>query len=151
MVEIDATWYARPADVPDRVGAGGVVYRMTEAGPVIALIKEHAFGDAQYVLPKGGVEGEESIQAAAEREILEETGISDLRYRGEAGVLSRCNFRKTWWQISHYFLYATEQEDGTPTDPANYGLRWFRPDDLPPMVWPDEVKMIEGMDWSIVS
>ena len=148
MVVIDETWYVRPVEVPDRIGAGGVVYRMTEAGPVIALIKEHVFGDDQFVLPKGGVEGDESIEVAAEREIYEETGISDLRRRGEVGVLARSNFRKTWWQVSHYFLYETAQVHVTPVDPANYGLAWFRPDNLPPMVWPDEVELIGGMDWS---
>ena len=151
MVHIDETWYVRPSDVPERIGAGGVVYRMAEGGLVIALIKEHVFGDDQYVLPKGGVEGDESILVAAEREIFEETGISDLRHRGHAGVLERSNFRKTWWQVSHYFLYETEQTEGTPTDSANYGLAWFRPDTLPPMVWPDEVEMLCGMDWGALT
>lgn len=150
MVHIDETWYARPENAPERIGAGGIVFRITEAGPVIALIKEHVFGDDQYVLPKGGVEGDESIELAAEREIYEETGISDLRYRSRIGVLERANFRKTWWQVSHYFLYETGQVDGTPTDPANYGLAWFRPDALPLMVWPDEVVLLQTMDWSAV-
>lgn len=147
MIHIDETWYTRHENLPDRTGAGGVVYRFEDDLLLIALAKEHVFGDDQYTIPKGGVEDDEDLLQAAAREIAEETGLTELIHRGNIGALARCNYRKTWWQVSHYFLYRTEQIEGTPTDPDNYGLTWFSPDALPPMVWPDEARLLRNYDW----
>ena len=75
---------------------------------------------------------------APRREIAEESGLTDLRYVGELGILERQNFKPTYWQTSHYGLYTTRQTDGVITDPDNYGLAWFALDALPPLFWPDE-------------
>jgi len=111
---------------------------------VLALVKEVELGDDHYVLPKGGVETGEDVEAAALREIAEESGLVDLTYHGPLGTLQRQNFKRTYWQISHYGLYSTGQESGVITDPANYGLAWFSLDALPPMFWPDEEALVRG-------
>ena len=151
MVHIDDSWYKRIEDSRERTGAGGIVCRRERDQILIALVKEHDLGDDQYVLPKGGVEDGEDIRAAALREIAEESGLIDLKFIREAGILARRNFKKTYWQESHYFLYSTEQTDGVATDPANYGLAWFSPDALPPMVWPDERRLLESIEWGSVT
>lgn len=138
----DERWYQRAPGHRRRIGAGGAVVRRTPDGVVIALIKEVEIGDAHYVLPKGGVEPGEELEAAAEREIREETGLSGLIYLGPLGTLDRCNFKRTYWQTSHYGVYTTMQSEGGPTDPDNYGLAWFALENLPPMFWPDERKLL---------
>ena len=143
-IQIDDSWYVRPPRSPHRVGAGGVVVRRDGRAIVVALVKEVELGDHHYVLPKGGVNPGEDIETAARREILEESGLVDLTPLGRLGTLARQNFKKTYWQSSHYGLYRTEQIAGQATDPANYGLDWFSIDALPPMCWPDEEMLIVG-------
>lgn len=143
MSLVDESWYERPADVPHRIGAGGVVVRLEERELLVALVKEVALGDAHYVIPKGGVEDGESVEEAALREIAEESGLTDLVHLGYLGTLSRRNFKKTKWQTSHYGLYLTRQVGGTITDPDNYGLGWFSLEALPPLFWPDEEKLLK--------
>jgi len=141
---IDASWYARPQGHRHRTGAGGAVLRRADGGLLLALVKEVELGDDHYVLPKGGVEAGEDIETAAVREIAEESGLVELAYHGPLGTLERQNFKRTYWQTSYYGLYSTGQESGVITDPANYGLAWFRLDALPPMFWPDEEALIRG-------
>ncbi len=145
---VDASWYRRPAGFPDRIGAGGAVVREAAGTWLIALVKEVELGDDHYVLPKGGVEPGEPIAAAALREIAEESGLTQLIHLGELGTLARQNYKKTYWQTSHYGLYRTGQFDGVITDPDNYGLAWFGIEGLPPMFWPDEELLLRSRwDW----
>jgi len=139
---IDESWYERIDGLRDRTGSGGVVTRLDAEAVLVALVKEVELGDAGYVIPKGGVEAEESIDAAALREIAEETGLCDLTLIGHLGVLARQSFRRNCWQTSHYGLYVTTQIEGEITDPANYGLAWWPLRSLPPMIWRDERQLI---------
>jgi ADP-ribose pyrophosphatase YjhB (NUDIX family) len=139
---IDASWYLRPSGHRDRIGAGGAVVRQAGGALLLALVKEVELGDHHYVLPKGGVEPGEDIAIAARREIAEESGLTMLTYLGELGTLARQNFKKTYWQTSHYALFQTDQVDGVITDPDNYGLAWFALENLPPLFWPDEERLL---------
>ena len=141
---IDASWYVRPDGFRDRIGAGGVVVRHADGALLVALVKEVEVGDDHYVLPKGGVEPGEAIAAAALREIEEESGLTELHHLGELGTLARQNFKKTYWQTSHYGLYSTRQVEGVITDPENYGLAWFALEELPPLFWPDEEALLRS-------
>lgn len=142
MTPADESWYRRVSSHRHRIGAGGAVVRRTPTGVLVALIKEVEIGDDFYVLPKGGVEPGEELENAAQREIREETGLTEFSYLGHLGTLDRCNFKRTYWQTSHYGLYLTSQSDGVATDPDNYGLAWFTLDELPPMFWPDERRLL---------
>jgi 8-oxo-dGTP pyrophosphatase MutT (NUDIX family) len=63
----------RPAVSPD-FSAGGVVLRGDEVA-VIVPVKRSASGERVLALPKGHPKGAESPEAAASREVREETGL----------------------------------------------------------------------------
>lgn len=65
--------------------AGGIVLG---DGGTIALVK-NADGDGAWLFPKGHIEAEETDEEAARREILEETGLTDLEYLDDLGSYTR--------------------------------------------------------------
>jgi 8-oxo-dGTP pyrophosphatase MutT (NUDIX family) len=54
--------------------AGGVVFRLTSAGPVF-LVVQASGNAAEWVLPKGHIEAGESPEQTAVREVREEAGV----------------------------------------------------------------------------
>jgi len=70
-------------------------------------------GNERYVLPKGHKEGEESLEEAALREVMEESGYTDitlLRYLGSS------TYEIDWDEIQmkpdHYFLALLNSSKG---------------------------------------
>jgi 8-oxo-dGTP pyrophosphatase MutT (NUDIX family) len=57
----------------DQVSAGGVVFRLNGSAPEVALIQ---VGEDRWQLPKGLIDDGESPEAAALREVREETGLT---------------------------------------------------------------------------
>src|SRR5215217_8001007 len=68
------------SDTPTKLAAGCVVYRYDAAGAPLLLLIHDKYG--RWTLPKGHLEEGESEQAAARREVFEETGLA-----GEPGAL----------------------------------------------------------------
>src|SRR5688572_1949177 len=60
----------------DQVSAGGVAYRDVDGRIEVALIHTTMSDKHRWMLPKGKVEQDESPEAAALREVREETGIT---------------------------------------------------------------------------
>lgn len=142
LPHIDASFYRRPPGVPDRTAAGGVVVRQDGGRLLVALVRER--GLAGYVLPKGGVDAGEDLLAAARREVAEEAGLTQLTLVRKLAVQQRLTFRRTAWSTVHYFLYVTDQVEGTPTDSEYHDdVWWFPLDDLPPMIWPEQRRLLE--------
>ena len=140
---IDESWYQRPPAVPEEISAGGVVARTENEQIYIALVRENK--GVEYVLPKGHVEGSESLEQAAHREIKEEAGLADLQMLASLGVKERLDFYKRRWKKTYYFLFVTNQVEGTPTDPdKEYELGWFPLKQLPPIFWPEQKELIEA-------
>lgn len=81
------------AKVKHQVSSGGVIYRRHEGQLEIALIAIR--GGRIWALPKGRVEAGETLEQAAQREVMEETGI-------EGEILERIG------EISYWF-YAKEE------------------------------------------
>ena len=139
---IDESWYRRPAGVPDRISAGGVVVRVEGGRVYVALAREADFPG--YVLPKGGVEAGESLEEAARREIAEEAGLTDLTLLGGLGRRERLSFDKSRWLTVHFFVFLTDQEQSNPGDPNHpHGATWFPLDQLPEMFWPEQRELVE--------
>ncbi len=139
---IDESWYTRSEGLPERVSAGGVVVRIERGNVFAALV--HEKGCSGYVLPKGGVEEGETLEAAALREIEEEAGLTELTLLGDLAVLDRLSEKKDKWSINHYFLYGTVQLSGTILDTEHHDeMIWAPLDALPEMFWPDEKKLLE--------
>jgi 8-oxo-dGTP pyrophosphatase MutT (NUDIX family) len=75
---------------PDEFSAGGVVVRGDDVA-VIVPVKRDAAGNRVLGLPKGHPDGDETAEAAATREVREETGLTadlvdelgDVRYSYE--------------------------------------------------------------------
>lgn len=112
-----------------RVGVGAVVIRN---GKVLLVQRGRAPGKGLWAIPGGSVEAGETLQAAAEREILEETGVViragkpiyafDLIENDALGVLK-----------FHYVIVDLKAEyiSGEPlaADDAE-DARWLAPEDL---------------------
>jgi bis(5'-nucleosidyl)-tetraphosphatase len=146
---IDETWYQRPPDLPERVASGGIIARCEAHKPVIALVREK--DKLEYVLPKGGVEDGETLEEAARRQIAEEAGLTQLSLVGKLGMRERLTFNKHRWAQVHYFLFTTEQANGTPTDILHADSpQWFPLDNLPPFFWPEQRTLVETYERLIV-
>ena len=142
MLTIDSTWYDRPGGVGERVSAGGAVVRIERGNLLVALV--HEKGCTGYVLPKGGVHPDETLETGALREIEEESGLTEVHPLEKLAVLERLNEKKDTWSINHYFLYITEQISGTILDTEHHdALIWAPLDALPGMFWPDEKQLLE--------
>ncbi len=110
----------------EKLAAGGIVLRdMGSASARVLLVHRPEYGDWSY--PKGGVEGDESLEDAALREVREETGITARILRKLS--ISRYDYRTRRGGIRpkavHYFLMepltAEIKVDGHEVDHAD----WF--------------------------
>src|SRR5258706_14098115 len=126
-------YYQKPPNAKLRTGAGGVVARLDNGQVLIALIRDR--GDHEYVLPKGGVEPGETLEAAAAREIREEAGFRKLQLLDELGVAERLAGKRNVWQKTHYFLFITDESEGRPTHRREGEGKRFDGDQLPQFYW----------------
>jgi ADP-ribose pyrophosphatase YjhB (NUDIX family) len=112
------------------ISAGGVV--LNSRGMVLVVNQN----GTSWSLPKGHVEpGEEPLEAAV-REIMEESGVSDLHFMGILGSYGRYKIGlntgedKQEWKLLLFFLFKTEQNELNPKDPHNPQARWVLPDEV---------------------
>jgi 8-oxo-dGTP pyrophosphatase MutT (NUDIX family) len=93
--------------------AGGVVYRLHNGEPMFLLIRDSY---KNWGFPKGHLETDEAPDAAAVREVREETGLADVMLDGEIDTIDWFfRFRgKLVHKVCHFFLMRTEVENTTP-------------------------------------
>jgi 8-oxo-dGTP pyrophosphatase MutT (NUDIX family) len=139
--DVDETWFLKDPSAPVRIAAGGVVFQLRKSNLFLALIRE---GDMPaWVLPKGGIEKNESPLEAAYREVHEEAGFSKLKDLGYIKKSERWNLRKSKWVETDFFLFTTSEKKGSPTDETrNYEQEWFDMENLPPILWRDQMEVI---------
>jgi 8-oxo-dGTP pyrophosphatase MutT (NUDIX family) len=95
------------------VSAGGVVYRMEDGRALFLLINDSY---RNWGFPKGHLEKGERPEAAAQREVAEETGLADLSVRGELATIDwHFRFRgKLIHKVCHFFLMETATMKTSP-------------------------------------
>lgn len=98
--------------------AGGVVYRMVSdtigpPRPVFLLIRDSY---RNWGFPKGHLEPGERPEAAALREVAEETGLSDIDLRGAIDTIEwHFRFRgHLIHKVCHFFLMESARADTSP-------------------------------------
>jgi len=121
----------RPLMTPRKSkSAGGVV--LNTRGEVLVVNQNNN----SWSLPKGIIDPGETALEAATREIYEESGITETRLIKELGSYERFRIAeeggedKTHLKHITMFLFATEQEELKPVDPANPEARWVSKDEV---------------------
>jgi len=114
---------------PTKFAAGCVVYRYDAAGAPLLLLIHDKYG--RWTLPKGHLEDGESEQAAARREVFEETGLS-----GDLGALvarivytvrSKRGLERLK-QVAFFLLHANSSEARPQPEEGIRAAEWFAPD-----------------------
>jgi 8-oxo-dGTP pyrophosphatase MutT (NUDIX family) len=100
-------------DAREETSAGGIVYRLDGREPRYLLIRDSY---RNWGFPKGHLENGEQPEAAAIREVGEETGLKDLSLRGLVDVIDwRFRFRgSSIHKICHFYLMETLRSRTSP-------------------------------------
>ncbi len=111
------------------VSAGGLVFDDRPDGRWVVLIsRRNAAGALQWTLPKGGLEDGEDLEAAAVREVLEETGLRST-ITGKLGVVDYWFVWKPdeirYHKYVHYFLMAFVDGDTQAHDDEAEDVVWL--------------------------
>ncbi|GGC01089.1 NUDIX hydrolase [Cellulomonas carbonis] len=109
-----------PLPVVDETSAGGLVVAALGGRPHTAVIaRRNRAGRLEWCLPKGHLEGDETPEEAAVREIAEETGIIG-RVRQQLGTIDYWftgDDRRVHKVVHHFLLDATGGELTVEGDP----------------------------------
>jgi len=130
---------------PRKLAAGAVVFRRTEAGLRLLVLRAYKNWD----FPKGLVEPGESELDAARRECAEETGLADLDF--PFGDAHRDTVAYAGGKIARYFLAQTGQAAITLAvspelgRPEHHEWRWVSFDEAEELLPP---RLAIVLDWA---
>jgi ADP-ribose pyrophosphatase YjhB (NUDIX family) len=125
--------------------AGGVV--INNLNQVIVVDQD---GDS-WSLPKGHIDEGETPLDAAKREVLEESGVSDLEFVTELGSYTRYRHKhgkidKTTLKHITMFLFKTKEQKLHPMDPENPEARWVDKEDVSKLLsFAEDKKFFENL------
>ena len=118
----------------EETSAGGVVFRIVDGAPMYLLIRDSY---KNWGFPKGHLERGEEPDAAALREVSEETGLSDLSLRGLIATIDwHFRFRgRLIHKICHFFLMETVESSTSPQRTEGItACRWLRFDEAETLI-----------------
>ena len=133
------------------VSAGGLVFEDRPDGRWVVLIsRRNAAGQLQWTLPKGGLEEGEDLEAAAIREVREETGL-------ESSITAKLGVVDYWFvwkpdevryhKYVHYYLMTFEGGDTQAHDDEAEDVAWMPlPDALERLTHPNERRLVQLAD-----
>jgi len=124
----------RPPRAKRETSAGGVVYRLEGGEPLFLLIRDSY---RNWGFPKGHIEGDEAPDAAALREVIEETGLGEVALDGEIDTIDWFfRFRgRLVHKVCHFYLMRTDAVDTTPQRTEGItACRWARFDEAARLV-----------------
>jgi 8-oxo-dGTP pyrophosphatase MutT (NUDIX family) len=101
------------AQAKQETSAGGVVFRLAAGQPLFLLIRDSY---RNWGFPKGHLENGELPEAAAVREVTEETGLDGLALRGAIETIDwYFRFRgQLIHKVCHFYLMQTDSERTCP-------------------------------------
>jgi 8-oxo-dGTP pyrophosphatase MutT (NUDIX family) len=103
----------RAREAREEISAGGIVFRRSPDGVLVLLIRDSY---RNWGFPKGHVEKGELPDAAALREVREETGLAEVTLKAPIDVID-WNFRfrgRLVHKVCHFFLIEAESHRARP-------------------------------------
>ena len=126
------------------ISAGGVIVKKIGNELSVLLLGTE---EGKYLLPKGHVEGSETLEEAALREVEEEAGLSKLKIVRHLGSNQRKVTDKDEFKTIHFFLmFPTVENEENMRTKDNVGLSfdWYPIDGLPEFYLEPQLKVIEN-------
>lgn len=133
------------ASAPARRSAGVVVVRRFDDGWRFLLLRAYRYWD----FPKGGIEAGESALAAALREVKEEAGLADLRFRWGEGCVETERYGGD--KIARYYLAESPAQrvvlgfNPALGRPEHHEYRWLAYDAARALLVP---RVAQVLDWA---
>jgi 8-oxo-dGTP pyrophosphatase MutT (NUDIX family) len=130
---------------PRKISAGAVVFRRTDRGPRLLVLRAYKNWD----FPKGLLEPGENELEAARREVAEETGLTDLEF--PFGDAHKDTLPYAGGKVARYFLAETKQSDvKLPVSPElgrpeHHEWRWVSFDEAEDLLPP---RLAGVLDWA---
>ena len=138
---------SRGLPVVEETSAGGLVIAMFP-GPAHAAViaRRNRAGRLEWCLPKGHLEGVETPEEAAIREIAEETGIQGeiVRQLGVIDYWFTGDDRRVHKVVHHFLLHATGGDLSVAGDPDGEAedVAWIAVSELPDrLAYPNERRL----------